>query len=217
VVRRQSTRLDYDPRLPPTALLDRIVAAARMESVDLRLITDPADRAPIKDLVLTANRAQMESPAFVDELRDWIRFGQAEAIERRDGLSYRVTGNPSVPRWLGTRVFGMGYTIDGETRKIGGWMDNSAGLALFSAARNDPEGWVAVGRSFQRFALALTAAGLRHAHVNMPVEVAAMRGQLAAHFGLGGRRPDLLVRFGHGPLAPWSLRRPISTVMTIRG
>jgi hypothetical protein len=51
----------------------------------------------------------------------------------------------------------------------------------------------------------------------MPVEVAAMRGQLAAHFGLAARRPDLLVRFGYGPLAPWSLRRPISTVMTIRG
>lgn len=208
VVARQSTRLDYSPRVPPAAVLDGIVRAAQIEGVELDVLTDPVARAPLRELVLAANRAQMQTPAFVDELRDWIRFSDLEALARGDGLASRVTGAPSMPRWLGERLFSLGYTIDGETRKIAGWMGNAAGLAFFAGKTDDPAGWVAAGRSFQRFALALTAAGLRHAHVNMPVEVAATRAQLAAHLRLGARRPDLLIRFGYGPMAPWSLRRP---------
>lgn len=213
VVQRQSTRMDYAQRTPPAVLLDRLAAAAARDGVTLRLMTGASERAPIKDFVLTANRAQMESPAFVRELRDWIRFDEAEAIARRDGLSYRVVGSPAAPRWIGERFFSWGYTIDSETKKIASWMDNSGGLAMFVADTNDAPGWVAAGRSFQRFALALTAAGLRHAHINMPLEVPATRGQLATHLGLGARRPDLLIRFGYGPLAPWSLRRGAQEVM----
>lgn len=47
----------------------------------------------------------------------------------------------------------------------------------------------------------------------MPVEEVATRGQFAAHLGLGRLRPDLLIRFGYGPLAPWSLRRRAEDVL----
>lgn len=207
VVRRQSTRLDYDGREPPAPLLAALLRQAPVGGVAIALGTAGPDRARIKDLVLTANRAQMEDPRFVAELRDWIRFDADEAIARRDGLSARVNGTMAAPRWLGQRLFGAFYTVDAETRKIAGWLDSSGGLALFAGPDARPESWVAVGRSFQRFALRVTAAGLRHAHVNMPVEVPRARAELARLFGLADRRPDLLIRFGYGPLAPWSLRR----------
>lgn len=37
---------------------------------------------------------------------------------------------------------------------------------------------------------------------------------IVAELGLGSQRPDLIVRFGHGPAMPRSLRRPLSAVIT---
>jgi hypothetical protein len=52
-----------------------------------------------------------------------------------------------------------------------------------------------------------TALQLRHAFVNQPVEVPAVRGQFATYLVIDGRRPDLVMRFGYGPELPRSLRR----------
>jgi len=49
---------------------------------------------------------------------------------------------------------------------------------------------------------------LKYAFINQPVEVPNLRDELSSHLGLGGRRPDIIVRFGHGPELPKSLRRP---------
>ena len=74
--------------------------------------------------------------------------------------------------------------------------------------------WVEAGRCYQRFALQAAAMNLRTAFINQPVEVAALRPQLAAHLGLGAaERPDLLVRVGRGPLMPRSFRRPLDAVI----
>jgi hypothetical protein len=49
---------------------------------------------------------------------------------------------------------------------------SSAGIAVFVGPVNDKAGWIAVGRSCERFALQATALGVRTAHLNQPVEVA---------------------------------------------
>jgi hypothetical protein len=65
-------------------------------------------------------------------------------------------------------------------------------------------------RHYERFALQATALGIRNAFLNQPDEVAALRPAFAASLGLTGQRPDLVVRFGRGPVLP----RPGSTVLT---
>jgi hypothetical protein len=72
---------------------------------------------------------------------------------------------------------------------------------------------VEVGRAYEHFALQATALGIRTAHVNMPVEVAALRPKFAAAIGLGTTRPDLVIRFRRGPTLPQSLRRPVQAVL----
>ena len=61
-----------------------------------------------------------------------------------------------------------------------------------------------------RFALRATALGLRHAHINQPIEVPAVRREFAQWVGVGRARPDLVVRFGYAPAMPMSLRRRVS-------
>jgi len=61
--------------------------------------------------------------------------------------------------------------------------------------------------------LQATALGLKTAYINQPVEVSALRADLAALVGLPGRRPDIVMRFGRAPTMPMSARRPVEAVM----
>ena len=58
-----------------------------------------------------------------------------------------------------------------------------------------------------------TALGLRHAHVNQPVEVPQVRTDFARWLGMGDVRPDLVVRFGWAAPLPMSMRRSIDVVI----
>jgi len=213
IAERQSTRSDYDGSAVPTHELLEIEAAARMDGVSLALFTDARDVARIRDFVLDANSMQMDDEAFVEELRDWLRFNAADAMATGDGLFTGASGNPILPGWVGRTIFPHVFTKDSENARYAAQLDSSAGVAVFTADTQNPEGWVQVGRCFQRVALMLTARGIRHAHVNQPIEVPAVRPAFAAWLGAPDKQPDLIIRFGYAPLMPYSLRRPAADIM----
>jgi len=213
IPRRQSTRADYDGRAVSAADLQTLAAAAAMSGVDVVLITDRLRMDQIRDLVMAGNNAQMGDPAFIRELKSWLRFSPREALRSGDGLYSAASGAPTLPDWLGHRAFGQLVTAKSENDKYASQLRSSAGLAIFVGAQANQEHWVLAGRACQRFALQATALGLKCAFVNQPVEVAALRPELAALVGMSGRRPDLVMRFGYGPLLPYPVRRPVGTVI----
>lgn len=207
IPRRQSTRADYDGRAVSAADLGMLEAAARMPGVDFILITDRPRINRVRDLIIEGNSAQLADPAFVRELKSWIRFSPRQAIETGDGLFSVSGGTPPLPDWLGSAMFDATFKPTAENDRYARQIDTSAGLAVFVGKREDREHWTRVGRSSQRFALQATALGLKVAYVNQPVELPALRPQLAALVGLPDRRPDLAMRFGHGPTMAYSARR----------
>lgn len=213
IPRRQSTRSLYDGRALSAEQLKDLEKAAAIEGVSLRLVTARDGIDAIRDLVVAGNGVQMDDEAFVAELKRFIRFNAADALARADGLFTACTGNPTAPDWLGRLMFDLFFTKASENDKYAEQMRSSAGVAIFVGDRADHDHWVRVGRSFQRFALKATALGLKHSHVNQPVEVPGVRGELAAWLGAASVRPDLVVRFGHGPGLPMSMRRPVGEVM----
>ena len=213
IPKRQCTRAAYDGRTASTEQLDLLKEAASGPAVDLLLVTDAAKIANIADYVVAGNTAQMADPAFVNELKEWIRFNEREIATRRDGIFSASSGNPTVPSWIGSLMFDWFFTVEAENEKYLDHIKSSAGIAVFASAADDPEHWVEAGRSYQRFALQSTALGLKHAFVNQPVEVSQIRPELARYLGIGDRRPDLVVRFGYGPELPKSLRRPVDQVI----
>ncbi len=213
ILERQCTRSIYDGRAVPAADLAALEAAARIDGAEVMLITDPARIAQVLELVLAANAAQVANPAFAAELKSWLRFNARAAIAAGDGLHSAASGNPSLPGFLGRFMFDRFFNVAAENDRYARQLRSSAGLAVIHSARNDAAHWVQAGRSCQRFALQATALGIRHAHLNQPVEVAATRAQLQSLLGLGDRRPDMLLRFGHAPPMPRSLRRPVAAVI----
>jgi nitroreductase len=210
---RQSSRGEYDGRSVSVADLRALSIAAAVPGVDLILVSDRPQIGRIRDLVVAANSAQMADAAFVRELRDWMRFSPRQALRTGDGLFSATTGNPILPAWLGPMVFDLAFKARTENDRYARQIDSSAGVAVFVAQRADHAHWVLAGRAAQRFALQATALGLKCAFINQPVEVPALRPELGALVGLPGRRPDLVMRYGHGPRLPYSARRPVSAVM----
>ncbi|GHH26647.1 Tat pathway signal protein [Sphingomonas glacialis] len=213
IPQRQSTRGDYDGKPLSTAELQMLATAAEVPDVETVLITQRADIDRVRDLVLTGNTAQMADAAFVRELKQWLRFNPHDATRSGDGLFSVASGNPSLPSWAGPLLFDRMVTAASENDRYARQLRSSAGVAVFVGAAADPAHWVGVGRACQRFGLQATALGLKCAFVNQPVEVPGLRPELASLIGIAGQRPDIVMRFGHGPPLPFSARRPVSAVL----
>jgi hypothetical protein len=213
IPRRQSTRTPFDGRTADATDLAQLATAARVSGVELILITDKTAVERVLELIVAGTRTQMRDPAFVRELKHWMRFNPRSALAAGDGLFTAATGNPTVPTWAGRWLFDLSMRVKSETAKYVRQVRSSAGLAVFVSESDHPESWVQAGRSSQRFALQATALGIRHAFVNQPVEVASVRAELASLLGVAGRRPDLVMRFGYGTQLPLSARRPLGNVV----
>ena len=211
---RQCTRGDYDGRPISPAELRQLEQAGTGDGVSVQLLTARPAMESVLEYVVAGNTAQMNDAAFVAELTAWIRFGTDEALRTGDGLFAGASGNPALPRWLGSRMMGLFFTPNSEIERYTRQIRNSAGIAVFVSESNDKAHWVEVGRCYERFALQATAFGIRNAFLNQPVEVSAIRPQFASWLGIGpNARPDLVVRCGCGPAMPLSMRRPVQAVL----
>jgi hypothetical protein len=210
---RQSTRGEYDGQPLARLELERLEKAGTGEGVQVILLTERKAMETVLEYVVQGNTVQMNDPAFVDELKQWIRFSGGEAVRTGDGLYAASSGNPSVPTWLGSLLFNLFLTPKNENDKYAKHVRSSAGIAIFASETPTPAQWVEVGRCYERFALQSAALGIRNAMLNQPVEVPTLRPQFSGFLGIGKRRPDLVVRFGRGPRLPSSLRRPIEAVL----
>ena len=213
IPKRQSTRSFYDGRAVSAEDLKLLEAASKVDGVSVQLITDRPRREAILEQVIAANTRQMDDPAFVQELKKWVRFNADEALAKRDGLFGPVSGNRTAPTFIGRTLFSQFLDTGAENEKYAKHIRSSPGIAVFVGDKSDKDNWVKVGRSFQRFALQATALGLRHAHINQPIEDTEIRSQFASWLGAPDKRPDLVIRFGYAPTLPMSLRRAVMTVL----
>ena len=213
ITARQSTRAEYDGKPISSQELKLLEQAGTGQNVQMIILTTHEAMESVLDYVVQGNTSQMNNPAFIKELKEWIRFNASEAVRTGDGLYTATLGNPSIPTWLGNIFFDIFVTSTSENDKYAKQVRSSAGIAIFVSKASNKENWVEVGRCYERFALQATALGIKNAFLNQPVEVSAVRPQFAASLGIGSRRPDLVVRFGRGDKSPQSLRRPVNMTL----
>jgi len=210
---RQCTRSLYDGRAVPAADLEAIAAAAQGDGVELLMLNDRRAIDAVGSFIIEGNTVQMRDAAYMEELKQWLRFSYAEAVSSGDGLFSATSGNPVLPGPIGRMLLGFVATAESENSKYLAQIESSSGLAVFVTEQNDKAHWIAAGRAYQRFALQATALGIKHAFLNQAVEVPQVRLSLAGHLGIGQRRPDLIVRFGYADAMPNSMRRPMADVL----
>ena len=215
IPKRQCVKRAYDGTPIGMPELEKLVKAGEGPSARTIILLSDAQKKAVMDYVTRGNVAQLTDRAFRDELVAWIRFNPAEAMRKGDGLAGRTSGQPALPTWLAKVIIGLVLTPKGQAETDATNIRNSSGVAVFVSSHNNKAAWIEVGRAYGRFALQATALDIRTAFINQPIEVRQLRSQFESWLKLDGEHALLMVRFGHGPTAPFSLRRPIDDVIIV--
>lgn len=213
IPRRQSSRGLYDGRSPSVRELEILEHCAADLGVSVVLITDEARLERVRELVRAADLLRSADRQYLAELKQWIRFNDRDALQRRDGLLARSAGHLSTPRWFGASVFDFIMRRNALSAQHANRVRSSGGVAILFGGGRDPRHWTAVGRACERFLLRATVLNLRVAMVSAPIEVRATRLDLGAEFGSPSSLPDAMIRFGYGTPSLRSLRRPLYQVI----
>ncbi len=99
------------------------------------LITERPQMDRLRDLVITGNTTQIGDPAFIAELKHWLRFSPNAALRTGDGLFSVASGNPALPEWMGPWLFDRVFTVQAESERYAGQIASSAGIAVFVRTR----------------------------------------------------------------------------------
>lgn len=117
IPRRQSTRAAYDGKPVANEALRLLEQAGTGAGISVIVITERSKIANVLDCVVEGNTAQMRDKAFMDELKSWLRFSEADAVATMDGLSARASGNPELPAWLARLLLPLVFTESTENDK----------------------------------------------------------------------------------------------------
>ena len=208
---RQTTRLPYENRLPPAALLDTLEAAAREENIWLHIV-DGKDKQAIVGLIAEGDRIQMGQKKFRHELAEWIHPSHGT---RRDGMPGYAFGLPSVLDFaskglaLAIRTFDMGNGVAADHEKLA---TGSPVLLVLGSDGENTAAWLATGMGLANVLLWGCAEGLTSSYLNQACEIADLRSRLANTIHRGGY-PQLVLRMGYGPRGPRTPRRPLREVI----
>ena len=211
---RHSVRGPHAPDPLPADLAPALHIVAAEERVELALATEPAVRERIAALVEEGDRAQFANLAFRAELARWIR---AHSLGARDGMSARGFGLPDAasPLFaLAIRHIDLGATVGAQDHARA---SGAPAPMLLATPGEAPRDWLATGQALALLLLEATAAGVRAAFLNQPVEVPTLRPRLREAAGVEGQ-PQVLLRLGLAPEGPASARRGAAEVLeTQRG
>jgi hypothetical protein len=114
---RQSTRAVYDGNPVATETLRLLEQAGTCEGVSVVIMTDRVKVDNVANYVVEGKFVQMRDPAFMHELKGWMRFNEADALATMDGLFARSSGNPSLPSWLAGTLLRLLFTERSEIDK----------------------------------------------------------------------------------------------------
>lgn len=214
IAHRHCNRAEYDGHALSSTELAKLEAAGHGAGVSLRILTEPAEKEALAELVAEGNRRQFGDAGWRREMQRWMRFSERQARRTGDGLYGPTFGMPRIPSAFGQLVLPLALSAERQNDKDRRHIQSSAAIAIFFSEADDARHWMEAGRCYERLALDATSLGLDTAFINQPVEVPALRAELAAYLGIGARRPDLAIRVGRGPRMPRSFRRPVADVLT---
>jgi hypothetical protein len=205
---RHTNRSPFRP-LTPTKLraLERLADLAQAHDTLFRLVSDGTIIGTIAELVARADRIQMADSSWRRELARWVR-PQASG----DGMSLTSFGLRDAWSHPVAALLRRLDTGRATARKHEMLVRSSPRIGLLACAEDTPAAWLNTGRALADILLELTSNGLMVSFANQPIEVPALRDELAKSFPEPGL-PQMLIRIGMAdPVAP-AARRDIEELL----
>lgn len=214
IVKRQTNRQVYTGKMIPQDSIDRLMSIVPEKGITFHCYANGVpDFSLLKEFVMRGNEIQMNDKAFKCELISWIRLNKREVEKHGDGLTYKAMGSPSVPNLIGKPIVRSLLNEKTQNKSDEKKINSSSHFVLFTCSDNSAKGWIALGRTLERFLLESTRMGLANAYMNQPCEVMTLADDLRKSLTLTDEYPTLLLRIGYAPIMLYSPRKPVSEVI----
>ena len=168
IEKRATNRRPYDPAPLESALLTRLTAEARGLDAGVHWATGPAALARMAQLEARSTYIRLEHKPLHDEVFEVLRFTRGHVETTRYGLDFRTLETPGVIVFLASLL--RRWSVNAVVARLGihrlvarllaSRVRQAGALALITARRRDPAGYMEAGRALQRVWLAGTALGL---------------------------------------------------------
>lgn len=165
---------------------------ARERDVFLKIYDTDEEFAQLLPLVEEAAVLRFRDQDFPD----WVRLPDPDLQSPEDKSWGQPVGGHSVRGWMGRLFTNHLASAKAEAKRARELVLDSAALVLFSTSNNTREGWVNLGRSYQRIALKANTLGIRHARFGLPCAEEPIREKLKEDLGYTGEEPLLMMRLG---------------------
>lgn len=215
ITHRRTNRATYDGRRVPEDTLHTILdSTANAHGIRVQAFAiDSREAQTLAQYVMAGNDAQLNAPAFKAELLSWIRFNAKHVQTTHNGISYAALGAPSLPAFVSRPIVRSMLNPQKQNRTDTRNIASSSHLVLLTSRDNSVPAWIATGRTLQHLLLRLTEAGIAHAYLNQPCEVAALRHPLQNETFVDGAYPQILLRIGYGKTLPPAPRKPVTELI----
>lgn len=213
ITARQTTRNLYDKNKIPAEDLMNLKQAVSESGVGVRLFSGQSELGRFSPYITEANTIQISNSNFKNELIQWMRFSEKEAMQKGDGLYTACSGVPSMGRLVGSFLLKNFVTAKSENKRLLNQLEKTAAVAIFTSPIDNVKDWIKTGRAFQCFALTATKLNLSHSHLNSPCQIPAVRDKMISAFCLEGGFLQLIIRLGYSQKMHFSFRRRINDLM----
>jgi hypothetical protein len=216
--KRQTNRSIYKGHDLAEDTLQQLKNVAVDPGVAMRFFGRESDAFQIlRGYVALGNKMQMEDKAFKNELIEWIRFNKWQKNSLKNGLTYEVMGTPSIPSFLGKPIVKSQLTPRKQNKADMEKIDSSSQLVLFTVKENNPEQWVRLGMTLERFLLEGTRLGIANAYLNQPCEVNELTIKMQEDLQIKDEYAVLLLRLGYADPLPYAPRKTVDEVVFVVG
>jgi nitroreductase len=207
LLKRQTNRRHFADDPVPEEFVTGLVELAAEYGTQLVQVLNEDQRLAVAILTQGADAAQIANPAYRAEVRTWTTADP----DRRDGV--RALSVPKVDGTSGDELpirdfdsQGAGF-LPAQTAS-----SHNQCLLIFATYADDRDAWLRTGEALERVWLELTRSGYAASLFTQPIETAAFRQELRQELAMMAH-PHVLMRIGHAPITPPSLRRPVGDVL----
>ena len=208
IPRRHTNREPFLEAPVSQEIADELTRESAIEGAWLERL-HPDHKLEVAAVVASADRQQLADPSFRREMARWLVH---RGSRRKDGIPMVkkdvATAVPLASTLL-IRTFDRGSGVAAREQDLA---VRSPVLAVLGTDHDEAPDWLAAGEAMQATLLRATHVGLSASFLNQAIEEQALRPRIAAAAGRPGF-PQLVLRFGYGPMITPTPRRPVEDVI----
>ncbi|PID60607.1 MAG: nitroreductase [Ignavibacteriae bacterium] len=214
IEKRQTNRSIYNGKRIDNQILTQLQKLTYKNSVGLYFFQNgEAYFQTIKEAIIKGNKIQMSDSAFKKELLSWIRFNKKEVNNLQNGLTYKVMGSPSTPRFIGETIVKLFLSPEKQNKSDIKKIESSSHFIVLTTKNNTVTEWIMLGITLQNLLLKLTELKIACAYLNPPCELESLSVQLQKQLPVNNEYPSIILRIGYAENVPFSPRKDVEKII----